>query len=238
MGVDVSEAAWLLSLRRELVELTREAAATMWPVPQGCLRPYFNYRVEHVKQVERNALRLLRDVGADAEVVLAAVWIHDRFQPLFRGELHGARAAEWATSGLVRHGFPAGKVAAVCSAVARHSEPAGTLANASVEARLLWDADKLSHRGAVGALALVLNNLAADHSARREREGRDPSEGVLAAVARRLMELLGSEGEPIRFYFPVSEELAAAERRTERALLEGLLKELDCGVSSPPGGTV
>ena len=107
--------AWLVSLRRELVELTREPASTMWPVPPGCEGPYFNYRVEHVKQVERNALRILSHVEADTDVVLAAVWIHDRSQPLFWGERHGQQAAAWAESSLEARGFPAGKVAAVCA---------------------------------------------------------------------------------------------------------------------------
>ena len=225
----MSEPSWLVALRGELVELTRGPAATMWPVPPGCTGPYFNYRVEHVKQVERNALRLLRHVEADADVVLAAVWIHDRIQPLFQAERHGQRAADWAESSLAALGFPAEKVAAVCAAVARHSEPPGSLADASVEARVVWDADKLAHFSLVGVLCVLLNNLAADRVLERQQDGRyDPADGVLAQiVAGRLGTFLELTWDPQSFYFPASRELGEAERRTQHLVLEELRRELD-----------
>jgi HD superfamily phosphodiesterase len=70
---------WLFHIRKDLEKITGPVAAEIWPTPKG--RPYFNYRLEHVRQVERDARWLLQQVGGDEEVVLAAVWLHDRFQP-------------------------------------------------------------------------------------------------------------------------------------------------------------
>jgi hypothetical protein len=213
---------WLGLLRQELVEITREPAASMWPPPPGSGAPSFNYRVEHVKQVERQAIRLLRSVPADEEVVLAAVWTHDRFQPLFRGEDHGPRAAAWARTELAARGFPAGKVAAVCAAVERHSERPGALEGASVEARLVWDADKLAHLGAFEIVLLVMNNLAADRAALREGDpAHAPAEGTLAWIMAHSLRSLG-EGDdsyPLSFYFPESRLRARRQMETQRALL-------------------
>ena len=98
--MSTEEAGWLKTLRDDLACITEEAAKQFWPSPERGCPPFFNYRLEHVKQVERDALRLLSVVGGDGDIVLASVWLHDRFQPAFLdpGE-HGKRAAEWAAEG-------------------------------------------------------------------------------------------------------------------------------------------
>jgi hypothetical protein len=135
-----------------MTRATLEAARVFWPgtSPEGL--PYYNYRLEHVEQVERDALRLLAEIEADREILLAAIWIHDRFQPQYAGDAHAARAAEWAATNLAPLGFPEHKVQQVCCAVANHSNPPRTIPEQAVEARLLWDADKLSK---IGALSVV-----------------------------------------------------------------------------------
>jgi len=140
---------WLVRLQEDIYRLTSEAARLHWPGPDGSTEPYYNYRYEHIRQVEREALRLLEAEGGDAEILLAAVWIHDRYQPQYAGPPdHGARAANWANENLEGFGFPAVKVPEVCYAVANHSNPPGSLAGQAQEARMLWDADKLTKIGA------------------------------------------------------------------------------------------
>lgn len=153
------EATWLDLLRDDLTCITEKAAKKFWPSPERDCPPFFNYRLEHVKQVERDALRLLPLVGGDQEIVIASVWIHDRFQPVFRGpEEHGKHSAEWATEHLAEIGFPVEKVESVCFAVANHSNPPGAIRSEAHEARLLWDADKLAKLGAVNFLSMFFNS--------------------------------------------------------------------------------
>jgi HD superfamily phosphodiesterase len=65
-----------------------------------------NYRLEHIRQVERHALRLFAQPGGDPEIWLAPVWIHDRCQPQFSSQDHAAQAAGWASENLASYGFP------------------------------------------------------------------------------------------------------------------------------------
>jgi hypothetical protein len=137
---------WLDYLKNELFTLTNEAAKEYWPKPTNPQEAYFNYRFEHVTQVEREAKRLLHDLGADADIVLASVWLHDRYQPVFQGpEPHGELAAVWASEHLNGLGFPPHKIAEVCYALRVHSNPPQTIPAEKREARILWDADKLTH---------------------------------------------------------------------------------------------
>ena len=151
---DLTQLPWLLELRNDLLSITTAAARELWPSHNPAI-PCFNYRYEHVKQVEREALRLRQQAGGDAEVLLAAVWLHDRFQPAFRGDNHGLRAAAWARDSLPRLGFSSGKTRLVCDCVDRHSSPFGELPQTPPEPRLLWDADKLAHLGPGGDAALA-----------------------------------------------------------------------------------
>lgn len=101
-----NESDWLELLRADLASITAEAARHLWPNPDKDCPPFFNYRLEHVRQVEREALALLNLVGGDWEVVLASVWLHDRFQPAFVGSDYGEQAATWAAEHLAGLGFP------------------------------------------------------------------------------------------------------------------------------------
>ena len=144
---------WLDRLRSDLSVITSQAAKKHWPGLAPEDEAYYNYRFEHVRQVERDARRLITAVGGDEEIVMAAVWIHDRCQPQFEGKNHAALAAEWVRNNLISIGFPPDKVAAVEYAVANHSNRPCSLPVEAREARILWDADKLSR---VGALSIVV----------------------------------------------------------------------------------
>jgi len=137
---------WLFRIRKDLEKITGQIATDIWPTPKG--KPYFNYRLEHVRQVERDARWLLQLEGGDEDVVLAAVWLHDRFQPqLAKPDRHALLAANWIRENLAETGFPQEKVNMVAYVVAMHSSEPQSLPVEDHDARILWDADKLTKLG-------------------------------------------------------------------------------------------
>jgi hypothetical protein len=229
--VDESAPAWLKRLRDDLSGITSEAAAELWPSPEPGRPAFFNYRVEHVRQVERDARALLKEVGGDEDIVLAAVWVHDRFQPKFVVPNHGRKAAEWAAENLAGYGFPAGKVGSVCHAAAVHSEKPGAIPAEAHEARILWDADKLAHVGPHEILTLLLNNLATDRlrSMHDDPAFRDQAVTIEALARVRLKRFAKSESPAGKFYFPPSRQWAGERFEAQRAFYESLCAQI--GVS-------
>jgi len=216
-GQGVAVPDWLSRLRQDMTDLSTETACRLWPGPAPGSPPYFNYRLEHVRQVERNATRLLGEVGGDEDVVLAAVWLHDRFQPQFEGADHAARAAAWAGENLSALGFPAQKLAAVCHAVAHHSDDPGVISPEAHEARVLWDADKLAKVGPVEVVSFLCSVPAF---------GRE--EVTLGGLARRgLAGLGGGEALAASFYFESTRRRAREGVAAERAFYEALAREAD-----------
>lgn len=104
---------------------------------------------DHILRVLALAEHIARLEGADLEIVQAAVLLHD----IARGEDeakhgdHAALAAQRARA--ILHGQPPERIEAVCQAIATHRFRAGP-PPATLEARVLFDADKLDAIGAVG----------------------------------------------------------------------------------------
>jgi uncharacterized protein len=117
---------------------------------------------DHVLRVYFMAERLALVEGADLEIVHAAVLLHDASEILPAGEedpplrhSHHHTAAEFAAQTLRLEGWPEGRIAAVQHCIRAHrfrdnTEPPGTL-----EARVLFDADKLDAIGAIGVARAV-----------------------------------------------------------------------------------
>lgn len=107
----------------------------------------------HLHRVWRNARALLSDhPEADALVVMAACYLHDIVNlPKNHPERHLAsrQAAQQAVRELAAAGFPAGLLPGVAHAIETHSFSAG-LAPATIEAKIVQDADRLDALGAVG----------------------------------------------------------------------------------------
>jgi len=142
-------ADWLNALKTGMKEITLPLARKYWPGVSPDDEPYYNYRYQHVEQVDRDARKLLGAHGGDEDIVLASVWIHDRFKPQFEGEEHAVRAAAWADENLAGLGFPTEKVPAVVYAVSNHAVFGGKISPEHKEAQILWDADKLGKIGAI-----------------------------------------------------------------------------------------
>lgn len=150
--------AWLVTLQNDLALITAQAAQRHWPGPTPRSGPYFNYRLEHVQQVEREALHLLPKTPADRLTVLAIVWIHERYKPQYEGDDHPAQAAAWTRDNLAGLGFPAERVETVAYAVEHHADPPGTLPESAHEARLVWDADKLASIGPLNIVGMMVSH--------------------------------------------------------------------------------
>ncbi|MHB0869026.1 MAG: HD domain-containing protein [Chloroflexota bacterium] len=142
------------SWREAVVALARERATKeslgLWG--QGPDEsPRFNYRWEHLQAVVRLCQRLGHQLGADVELLTAAVWLHDivKSHAVELGELSDAElAAEEARSFLLTTDFPPSKVDAVAQAIRVHEGLYKDHLIEPLEAAVLWDADKLSKLGA------------------------------------------------------------------------------------------
>jgi uncharacterized protein len=120
----------------------------------GCTVAAFNYRWEHVQAVVRLANRLAELTGADREIVEAAAWLHDVGKGAHSGD-HGRDGAAAARTILARTDFAPHKIEAVAEAIAKHTGYARSEPVESLEAAVIWDADKLTWLGATSVLHIV-----------------------------------------------------------------------------------
>lgn len=107
---------------------------------------------DHILRVLALAERLARAEGADAELVRAAALLHD----ITRADEDAGRDADHARSGarrareiLCARGIAPARADAVAQAIATHRFR-GTTAPQTLEAKILFDADKLDSIGAIG----------------------------------------------------------------------------------------
>jgi uncharacterized protein len=120
---------------------------------------------DHVLRVYRMAERLAKEEGADLEVVRAAALLHDAEGSAPGSDTrksHHHRSADFAGQVLAAEGWPAERIAAVQHCVRAHRFRNDGDTPQTLEARILFDADKLDVLGAIGAARTVayatLNN--------------------------------------------------------------------------------
>ncbi len=112
----------------------------------------------HVQRVYNMAERLALAEGADLEIVRAAALLHDALGTTPGAEVravHQHSSAEFAGQVLREEHWPEERIAAVQHCIRAHryrdtSEPPGT-----IEAKVLFDADKLDVLGAVGVARVI-----------------------------------------------------------------------------------
>ncbi len=104
---------------------------------------------DHVLRVLALAERIARAEGADLEIVRAAALLHDvgREEEARTGRCHAQLSAARARE--ILRGHPPERVEAVAEAIAAHRFREGTPPR-TLEAQVLYDADKLDAIGAVG----------------------------------------------------------------------------------------
>ena len=112
---------------------------------------------EHVLRVYRMAERLAEAEGADLEIVRAAALLHDAEGTMPGNESrvnHHHASAEFAAQVLAQEGWDAERIAAVQHCIRAHRYR-GTETPLTLEARILFDADKLDVLGAIGVARVI-----------------------------------------------------------------------------------
>ncbi len=113
---------------------------------------------DHVLRVYRLAEQIARREGADLEIVHAAVLLHDAHDPALPGgsrQNHHHESADFARRVLAAEGWPDLRIEAVVHCIRAHRFRDQQEEPASLEARVLFDADKLDAIGAIGAARAV-----------------------------------------------------------------------------------
>jgi len=106
----------------------------------------FRYRAEHTEAVLSIGLEIGEKLGADEEILKAALLLHDIGRSAVK-KGHGESGARMAGGILKNTNFPQTKIADVQYAITSHVGWYETRPE-TLEARILWDADKLSKLGA------------------------------------------------------------------------------------------
>lgn len=108
--------------------------------------------LSHIQRVVSNAKKLLDHENADAEIVIAACWLHDcvilpKNHPDRNkaSQMAGKKAFEF----LKTTGFSTEKLEGVVHAIEAHSFSAGIMPK-TIEAKIVQDADRLDALGAIG----------------------------------------------------------------------------------------
>ena len=120
---------------------------------------------DHILRVYRMAERLGTLVGADMDILRAAALLHDAEGATPGGagrKQHHLASAEFAERVLSEEGWPAERITAVQHCIRAHRFRGTGEGPQTVEARVLFDADKLDVLGAIGVARVVayaaLNN--------------------------------------------------------------------------------
>lgn len=223
VAIYMEKTNWLDTIKQEIIEITETAAYDYWHPITGYSKPYFNFRLEHIKQVEIEARRLMETHGGDENIVLAAVWLHDRFKPQFEGADHGNKSADWILSNLESKGFPAEKVSAVAYAVRNH-QGLDIRGLDTLEAKILWDADKISHVGASFLVSSIYMYMS-------EKTSKDSPYNETISVER-IIPLLKNDYEYLSkgniettYYFEESKKLAAEKTKIMKVFIEALVNK-------------
>lgn len=136
-----------MPLGMELTTRLRQAAAAFYETEGGCHGP------DHTDRVHVTAIYIGRAMGARLDILSGAAILHDigrREEYASRGRLcHAARGAELARVILQDLNFKTDDLERICHCIATHRFR-DTLAPVSLEAKILFDADKLDSIGAVG----------------------------------------------------------------------------------------
>ena len=113
---------------------------------------------DHIERVYRMAERLARTEGADLEIVLAAALLHDIEGSHPAGEEranHHFQSADLAAEILRGEGWPEDRIADVQHCIRAHRYRDNREPPATIEAKVLFDADKLDVLGAVGVARTI-----------------------------------------------------------------------------------
>ena len=185
---------------------------------------------EHVYRVLHTALQIAEDFPeADGEILLAACLLHDigrEAQYADPSVDHASAGAEMALDFLLRSGWERERAQRVAAAIRQHRYRSGA-APESVEAKILFDADKLDVTGAMGIartlqyqgrLGYPLYHLDEKGCILLGEEDAEPS--FFREYAVKLKKLYG------RFYTEAGAKMAENRKETAEKFYAALLKEI------------
>ena len=134
------EQKWLETLQEELIQEMDRAPAQV-----------STHDINHIKRVWKYSKEIAVNMQVDWEILIAAVFLHDigRHYPEGIYE-HGPISAPFAQKVLERIDFPQEKIETTVSALKFHDESFSSDKRDSIEAKILYDADKLDVFGAIG----------------------------------------------------------------------------------------
>ncbi len=105
----------------------------------------------HIKRVYRNGLYIGRIEKANLKILGAALLLHDVVRPSVKGEKNHARAsANFATGILPSCSYSDDEVNAITHCILMHSRSSKQDGKKSLEAKIVYDADKIDGLGEVG----------------------------------------------------------------------------------------
>lgn len=112
----------------------------------------------HIERVYQMADKLAVEEGADLEIVHAAALLHDAEGSTSGSESradHHHASADFAAEILSKEGWPADRIAAVQHCIRAHRFRDNREPPATIEAKVIFDADKLDVIGAVGVMRVI-----------------------------------------------------------------------------------
>ena len=193
---------------------------------------------DHVIRVYRMAERLALAEGANLEIVRAAALLHDAqdsqagrdAQEAEKRGNHHLRSAEFAAEVLRSEGWPAAEIAAVQHCIQTHRFRDDSTSPQTLEAKVLFDADKLDAIGAIGVVRAVAFSLSA----------RNPVYSPVSESFLKTGELQAGEAHSAyheylfklvklkdRLYTPTARILAERRHASMAAFFEHLVEELE-----------
>lgn len=141
-----------------------------------CLTEGGSHGPDHSERVLHNAITIGEKMGGRIEILAAAALLHDigrKEESQSQGKIcHAQRGAELAAPLLRDLTYTEADIETICHCIRAHRFR-GTTQPASLEARILFDADKLDSIGAIGIGRAFL--FAGQIGARLHNPGQDPS---------------------------------------------------------------
>lgn len=198
-----------------------------------------DHDIDHTMRVYNLSLKLAKDEDVDFDVLKAAALLHDIARAKEdKGEGdHALLGAEMAGSILKKSGFPKDKIQKVQECIASHRYRAEREPK-SIEAKILFDADKLDSLGAVGvarAFAWVGRNNAKiyseenieEYAKRNLKDGkiRDKTKHFPRAEFETKLKFL-----PEKLYTPKAKKISKEKATFIKRFLDSLEKEIKEGI--------
>jgi len=113
------------------------------------------HKTDHILRVWRKCKTLCEMLQGDMEVMVAAVLLHDLGRHL-GFEIHGEKSAELAKPILEKHDFPPEKIPNVLEAISQHDYTFPPEKRQLLEAKILYDVDKIDAFGVIGVYRHIL----------------------------------------------------------------------------------